>query len=155
MEQWNTQYRPAPEFEQQQISEVPAETLREPSDLEAMAITLDHMKVEAAIDSERTRPSLNGLFAFLLTTGVVIIGLLIVQYGIQSQHVFTGQKVSLSPQMLLLGGAVGVLAGLAVALLSARATRRTQRAVRAYEQRLLDVGGTPLADRGRPLDTYE
>lgn len=138
MEPWNAQYRSAPEFEQQ------------PADLEAMALTLDRMKIEAGIDSERTRPSLSGLFAFLLTAGVVAIGLWVVQYGTQTQH--TGQKVSLSLQMLLLAGIAGVLASLVVALLSVRATRRTQRAVRAYEQRLLALGGTPLPERGQRFD---
>jgi hypothetical protein len=151
MEQWNAQQRPAPQFEQQQLAELPAESAQEPPDVEAMALRLDQMKVEAAIDSERTRAGLNGMFAFALVGGAAFIIQFVMQYGAQSLQKLTDRVALLDVQMLLQAGVVGLVASIIVALLSLFATRRTQHAVHAYQQRLVALGGMPLPERGRRL----
>jgi hypothetical protein len=155
MEQLPAQHRPAPQFEQQQIGVAPASVHQEPSDLEAMAVTLDQMKVEAAIDSERTRPGLNGLFALLVVGGGAFIGEYIARYGAQSVQKLSDAKALVDPQMIAQAVAAGVAVAVLVGLASWLATRRTERAVRAYEQRLISLGGTPLPERGRRLDGWQ
>jgi hypothetical protein len=155
MEQFPAQHRPAPQFEQQQIGVAPAQVHQEPPDLEAMAVTLDQMKVEAAIDSERTRPGLNGLFALLVVGGAAFIGQYIARYGAQSMQKLTDAKALVDPQMIAQAVAGGLVVAALVGLVSWLATRRTQAAVHAYEQRLISLGGTPLPERGQRLDNRQ
>jgi hypothetical protein len=151
MDQWNAQYRPAPQFEQEQLGEPPAAEQPLAPDLEAMALTLDQMKVEAAIDAERTRPSLNGLFALVLVGGVAFIGEYVARYGSDSLAVLTSGKTGLDPEMLLYAGGAGVVVAALVALISILATRRTRKRVRTFEHELVSLGGTPFPERGQPL----
>jgi hypothetical protein len=116
-----------------------------------MAITLDQMKVEAMVDAERTRPSLNGLFTFLLVGGATFIGEYVAQYGAQSFEKLTQGKAVVDLQMIGQALGVGVAVAAMVALMSYVATRRTSKRVRTVEQQLINLGGTPLPERGRPL----
>jgi hypothetical protein len=151
MDQWNTQYRPAPQFEQEQLGAVPAPAQQERPDLEAMAIKLDQLKVEAAIDAERTRPSLNGLLAFFLVGGATFIGEYVGQYGAQSIEKLTLGKAAIDLQMVGQALGAGVVVAAVVAVMGYLATRRTYKRVRTFEQQLISLGGTPLPERGLPL----
>jgi len=151
MGQWNAQYRPAPQFEQEQLGAVPAPAQQERPDLEAMAIKLDQLKVEAAIDAERTRPSLNGLFAFLLMGGATFIGEYVGQYGAHSIEKLTQGKAGIDPQMVGQALGTGVVVAAVAAVMGYLATRRTYKRVRTFEQQIINLGGTPLPERGLPL----
>jgi hypothetical protein len=145
VDQRNAQYRPAPQFEQEQLGAAPAPAQPAQPDLEAMAIKLDEMKVEAMVDAERTRPSLNGLFALLLVSGATFIGEYVAQYGAQSFEKLTQGKAVVDVQT------IGQALGVGVAVAAVVATRKTSKRVRTFEQRLIDLGGTPLPERGQPL----
>ncbi|HEU5441698.1 MAG TPA: hypothetical protein VFU88_20615 [Ktedonobacterales bacterium] len=151
MDQWNAQYRPAPQFEQAHLGAPPASAAQQLPDLEAMAVELDQMKIEAAIDSERTRPSLNGFFAFLVVGSATFIVAYVVRYGGHALPLLFKAKSAVDLQIIAQAIGAGVIVAAVVALVSFLATRRTYRNVRAFEQKLIRLGGTPLPDRGRPL----
>lgn len=144
------QYRPAPQFEQEQIAVAPATMGDAPLDLDAMAVHLDQMKVEAIIDAERTRPGLNAFFALILATGVSYIAFTVARYAAGTSSLRDRQIDVVDIPRAAAAIGVGLVAAIAVGIWSAILTRRTRRTVRAYEQRLIALGGTPLPDRGPP-----
>ncbi len=150
---WIEQNQPSPQFEYEQIVAAPAAVTEAPPDLEAMAHELDQMKIEAVIDAERTRPGLNGFFAFILATPLIYI------IGYAAEHQEKSFSALAHPQQLLepllgaiaLGG--GVVITTAVAITSNIATRKQQAKVQTFQKELVSLGGTPLPERGQPLLT--
>ncbi len=148
---WIEQNQPSPQFEYEQIVIAPAAVVEGPPDLEAMAQELDQMKVEATIDAERTRPGLNGFFAFILSTPLIYI------VGYAAEHQEKSFAALTHPQQLLepLLGAIALGGGLAittaVAIASHIATRKQQAKVQTFQKELISLGGTPLPERGQPL----
>lgn len=148
------QYRPAPQFEQQQIAETAATPRIEPPDLDAMALRLDLMKIDAAIDAERTRPGLNGFFALVLVSGLGYVGLYLAQYQTRALAAAAHGDDVLNAVRVVSAIGIGMLAAVVVGIWSFLATRRVRRAVQAYERELLALGGTPLPERGMPLHPH-
>jgi hypothetical protein len=145
------QNQPAPQFEQQRIVAPPAPVRADLPDLAAMAVELDRMKIEASVDAERTRPGLNGLFAFLLASFVAYVVAHFVSYQDQAFVMLTHPGDFIEPKRAGIALGIGLVVAGAVALGSAIAERRTRSAVRAYEEQLIALGGTPLPERGKPL----
>lgn len=152
MENWTAQTRPAPQFEQQQVVIAPSIAESEPPDLDFMAQHLDQMKIEAAIDAERTRFGINGLFAFFLVTPASYLLEHIVVFQGRSFDVLTDAQAIVSPERVAIAVAAGLAVALIVGITSHLATQRTRKAVRAYEARLIALGGTPLPERGSSLE---
>jgi hypothetical protein len=152
MENWTAQNRPAPQFEQQQVVTAPSVAEPEPPDLDFMAQHLDQMKIEAIVDAERTRLGINGLFAFLLVTpAIYLIEHLIVFQG-RSFDVLTDAQAIVSPTRVVIALAVGLAAAISVAIVSHLARQNVARAVKAYEARLIALGGAPPPERGLPVE---
>ncbi len=148
---WIEQNQPSPQFEYEQFVIAPASVMEAPPDLEAMAVELDQMKIEATVDAERTRPGLNGFFAFILTTPLLYI------IGYAAEHQEKSFDALTHPQQLIepLLGAIALGGGLviasAVAIASNIATRKHQAQVQKFQKELISLGGTPLPERGQPL----
>jgi hypothetical protein len=146
-----SQYRPAPEVEQRQIALAPTVAHEGPPDLDAMALHLDQMKIEAKIDAERTRPGLNGFFALVLAAGIGYAVLYVAQYQAQTVAAMAHGEDTFNPVRVAVALGIGLLLATVVGLWSFLVMRRTQRVVQAYEQHLLALGGTPLPERGLPV----
>lgn len=144
-------YRPAPQFEQEQITLAPSDAREDVHDLAAMAIQLDQMKIDAAIDAERTRPGLNGFFALVLGAGVSYAAAYLVQYQSGTLDALTHGEGYLDIRRGAIALGIALVAGVLVGIWSSVVTRRTQAAVQAYERRLRALGGTPLPERGQPF----
>ncbi len=145
------QYRPAPEFAHEVIAAAPVDVQEEPGYLEDMALRLDQMKLDAAVDAERLRPGLNGFFALVLITGVAYLGLYVAQY--QAATITAIQRGTDYLSVPRGGGAlaIGLVAALVVGVWSSTLVRRARRAIQAYESDLVARGGTPLPERGQSL----
>ncbi len=152
MDNWTAQSRPAPQFEQQQVVVAPRVTEPEPPDLDDMAQRLDQMKIEAAVDSERTRFGINGLFAFLLVTPVIYLLEYLIVFQDRSFDVLTDAQALVSPERIAIALAAGLAVAVIVAITSHLARQKVANAVTAYEARLIALGGTPLPERGLPLE---
>jgi hypothetical protein len=152
MENWTAQSRPAPQFEQQQVVIAPSVAEPEPPDLDDMAQRLDQMKIEAIVDAERTRFGINGLFAFFVAAPVVYLVEHVIVFQGRSVDVLTDAQAILSPERVVIALAAGLGVAVIVAIASHLARQRVTRAVKAYEARLIALGGTPLPERGRPLE---
>ncbi|HEY7021691.1 MAG TPA: hypothetical protein VH349_11285 [Ktedonobacterales bacterium] len=152
MENWTAQSRPAPQFEQQQVVIAPSMAEPEPPDLDDMAQRLDQMKIEAIVDAERTRFGINGLFAFLLVTPMIYLLEHLIVFQGRSFDVLTDAQVIVSPERVVIALAAGLGVAVIVAIASQLARQRVTRAVKAYEARLIALGGTPLPERGVPLE---
>src|SRR5215831_2895950 len=98
MENWTAQSRPAPQIEQQQVVIAPAVAEPEPPDLDDMARRLDQMKIEAAVDAERTRSGINGLFAFFVAAPVVYLVEHVIAFQGRSLDVLTDAQAIISPE---------------------------------------------------------
>ena len=152
MENWTAQSRPAPQFEQQQVVIAPSVAEPEPPDLDDMAQRLDQMKIEAIVDTERTRFGINGLFAFFVAAPVAYLVEHVIVFQGRSFDVLTDAQAILSPERVVIALAAGLGVAVIVAIMSHLARQRVTRAVKAYEARLIALGGTPLPERGRPLE---
>lgn len=135
------QVRPAPQFERA-APETPVEPPVAP-DLDAMADELRQLKVDAAVDAERTRPSLNAFLALIVVAGATYIGQFIMQYGTDGFRVLTHTPPLNDPAKLIIAAGAGLVVAAIAALLSLLAARRTQQSVQAFERSYLDLGGTP------------
>ena len=152
MENWTAQSRPAPQFEQQQVVIAPSVAEPEPPDLDDMAQRLDQMKIEAAVDAERTRFGINGLFAFFVAAPVAYLVEHIIVFQGRSFDVLTDAQAILSPERVVIALAAGLGVAVIVAIASHLSRQRVTRAVKAYEASLIALGGTPLPERGVPLE---
>jgi pyruvate/2-oxoglutarate dehydrogenase complex dihydrolipoamide acyltransferase (E2) component len=152
MENWTAQSRPAPQFEQQQVVIAPSVAEPEPPDLDFMAQYLDQMKIEAIVDAERTRFGINGLFAFFAAAPVAYLVEHVIVFQGRSFDVLADAQAIVSPERVAIALAVGLAVAIIVAIVSHLARQRVTRAVKAYEARLIALGGTPLPERGVPLE---
>lgn len=145
------QFRPAPEFAQEAISLAPAEVEEEPGYLDEMALRLDQMKLDAIIDAERLRPTLNGLFALVLVSGVAYLALYVVQYqaGTLAAIEDGTDYLSVSRGVAALG--IGLVTAILTGVWCTVLMRRSRQAIHQYEGELIARGGTPLPERGQPL----
>jgi hypothetical protein len=145
------QYRPAPEFAQEAITLAPADLPEEPGYLDELALRLDQMKIDAAIETERLRPGLNGFFAFMLITGVAYLALYVAQYQAGTlaalEHGVDYLSVPRGAGALGIGVAAAIVTGVWCTVL----IRRMRQAIQEYERDLVARGGTPLPERGQSL----
>lgn len=146
MNDWTEYQWPAPQFER--VVTEPDPGRAELPDLDAMARKLDEMKVEASIDAERTRPALNGFLTFIVVAGLTYLAQFVMRFGTGAFAELIHTQPLEAPTKAIIAGGAGVVAAAAVTFGSQRAARRTQKAVTAFEEQLISLGGVPLPERG-------